>query len=113
MRTRPRALFPGRFQPWHAGHTAIVQTLIGRGFHVTILHRGPFRGVLGGDNPFGFPEVQRMIIDNLHTAGVNRDLYHTCHVEFEALAHGRDVGFEILDVPLDASLEEIRGRDLR
>ena len=100
------ALFPGRFQPWHAGHRAIVEKLWAEGFFVVIGVRDPEEG-----DKLNYFEV----FDNIRTSGMGKlgERYTIQSLGFDTLVHGRDVGYEIRQIHLDKETEAIRGRDLR
>ena len=69
---KPSAMMLGRWQPWHAGHTALFKKALTITGQVVIMIRnvggiigedaGAGRTVVQDDNPFDFEEVRTNIV---------------------------------------------------
>lgn len=102
-----KALFPGRFQPFHDGHEAVVRQLLEDGHQVVIGVRDTMKGP---DNPYSM-EWRIMAIARIFEDEPDVDVWPM--PDFEFLAHGRDPGWRLVRVNVSASLAEIKARDLR
>ena len=105
----PTAFFLGRYQPFHDGHKALIAEGIGRIGQACVA----VRDTQGTDakNPFGFEYVRTRI--------------ETAMREFEgrfvvvavpnitSIFYGRDVGYGIERIDLDASLQAVSATDAR
>lgn len=106
---KPTALFVGRYQPFHEGHRALIVEGLRRVGQVCIAVRDT-NGV-GGENPFGFEVVRARIEHALrHFEGrfVVVQVPNITHVFY-----GRNVGYAVERIELDAELESISGTALR
>jgi nicotinamide-nucleotide adenylyltransferase len=65
-----RALFVGRFQPFHKGHLGVVKRL-SRDFDIVIIGIGSAQYSHTNDNPFTASERQQMISKTLEDEGIN------------------------------------------
>lgn len=100
-------LFPGRFQPFHEGHEAIVRSLLAGGAQVVIGIRDT---ALGPENPLTLDNRIRTV------HAIFRDdnaVVVMALPDFAGIAHGRDPGWTLLEVKLSEELQEINGTDLR
>jgi nicotinamide-nucleotide adenylyltransferase len=59
IRNRKRALFIGRFQPFHNGHARVIKDILRENGRITIVIGGPAKA--NDKNPFSFAERERMI----------------------------------------------------
>ena len=106
---QPTALFLGRYQPFHAGHKALIAEGIKRVGQVCVAVRDT-HGV-DSKNPYNFEAVRSRIEHGLR--------------EFEGrfvvvplpnitdIFYGRDVGYRIERIELDTALEQVSATDLR
>lgn len=101
------SLFIGRFQPFHAGHSAIVDGLLKEGKHVTIgLRDTP----LSEKDPYSILERRDFI------RAVYPDETKVAIMQFpdiEEVVYGRDVGYDIREVRLSPELEAISATQIR
>ena len=99
-----KVLYPGRFQPFHAGHAAVIEQLQDEGLEVVIAIRDT---PLSENDPFTleeritlirskFSEIEIVVIPNI-----------------EMIAHGRKPGWKFKEVRLDRDLEAISGTNIR
>lgn len=70
-----RALFIGRFQPFHSGHLSVLQALERAGFNEVIIGIGSSQYEHVPDNPFSFAERQEMITTVLRDSGFSIPYY--------------------------------------
>lgn len=70
-----RALFIGRFQPFHSGHLSVLQALERTGFNEVIIGIGSSQYEHVPDNPFSFAERQEMISTVLRDSGFSIPYY--------------------------------------
>lgn len=106
---RPTALFVGRYQPFHDGHKALIEEGLRQVGQVCIGVRDTHG--LNGVNPFAFPDVKARIEVALAA--------HRGRFEIIALPnitdvlYGRDVGYRIARIDLDADLQAISATSIR
>ncbi len=106
----PTALLMGRFQPWHAGHQALFEQALQRAGQVLIA----VRDTQGTDekNPFDFDFVKQCIDDKLADTYAGR--YQVILIpNITNMIYGRDVGYKIEQVHLDAATESISATQVR
>ena len=101
---QPTALFVGRWQPFHAGHLALVRAGFERAQQVCLAVRDtsddwPFSRVRAGIDSALASYAGRYLVVPL--PNVSHVLY------------GRDVGYEVEQISLPRDVEAIRARDLR
>ena len=100
-------LFPGRFQPFHAGHQAIVESILSGDRDVIILVRDT---PLNEDNPY----TMRQRIGMIRRAFPKEDRIKVREIDdFVEIAHGRHPGWQSLDVVVDHNLRRISATSLR
>lgn len=98
------SLLIGRWQPFHKGHQALVQTLLDEGKNVCVAIRDT---EIDEDNPFTaeqrrkailsvFPQVKVIIIPDI-----------------EEVVYGRKVGWNVREVRLNPEIEQISGTEIR
>lgn len=106
---QPTALFVGRYQPFHDGHKALIEEGLRQVGQVCIGVRDTHG--LDGVNPFAFPDVKARIEVALAA--------HRGRFEIIALPnitdvlYGRDVGYRVARIDLDADLQAISATDIR
>lgn len=106
---RPTALFLGRYQPFHDGHKALVLEGLRRVGQVCIA----VRDTAGTDasNPFGFEYVRARIE---HAMREYEGRFHVITVpNITSIFYGRDVGYSIERIDLDAGLQAISATQVR
>ena len=106
---KPTALFIGRYQPFHDGHRALVEEGLRRAGQVCIAVRDTHG--LDDANPLSFEDVKARIETALAAhAGrfVVVALPNVSHVFY-----GRDVGYAIERIDLDAALQGISATEAR
>lgn len=94
-------LFPGRFQPFHAGHAAIIEKLLKEGSKVVVGVRG-FHPTQ--DNPYAYTQVVHQVQKRFPGVDV------VWLPPFDELAHGRDPGWVVREIDID---EPVSARRLR
>jgi cytidyltransferase-like protein len=106
---RPTALFVGRYQPFHAGHQRLIEEGLQRVGQVCIAVRDTHR--LGDNNPLSFFDVKQRIETALQ-ASLGRfvvvPLPNITHVFY-----GRDVGYVVERINVDAATEAISATNIR
>lgn len=106
----PTALLMGRFQPWHGGHQALFEQALQRAPQVLI----GVRDTQGTDdkNPFDFDFVKSCIDEKLAAEYAGR--YQVMLIpNITNMIYGRDVGYKIEQVHLDAATESISATQVR
>ena len=106
---KPTALMMGRFQPFHDGHRRLIEAAIARVGQVCIA----VRDTHGSDakNPLAFFDVQSRI-----EAGLRDQAGRFVVVPVPNITHvfyGRDVGYAIERIDLDAATEAISATAIR
>jgi cytidyltransferase-like protein len=101
------ALYPGRFQPFHEGHAAIVQTLLDEGKTVYIGLRNTPKSE---SDPYSLKERARFI----RRYFPDRERVKVMVLpDIGEIVYGRKVGYEIREVRLTPKLEEISATKIR
>lgn len=106
---KPTALFIGRYQPFHAGHKALIEEGLKRVGQVCIAVRDTHG--LDSSNPLSFHDVRQRIEDAMaeHTGRfVVQPLPNISHVFY-----GRDVGYAVERIDLDADLHKVSATRVR
>ena len=105
-KTIPKALFIGRWQPWHSGHSELISNKLGKGIPVLIA----VRDILPDEkNPF----TTFQTIDMIKTVYQNESLVTVVSIpDIESVNYGRGVGYEINEFVLD-SKEHISASKIR
>jgi cytidyltransferase-like protein len=106
----PTGLMIGRFQPFHDGHLKLFETILEKEGQVLIGVRNTHN--IDEKNPFDYEEVSDFIYKKLN------DKYQG---KFEVIFlpnitgvyYGRDVGYKVEKINLDASTEAISATDIR
>ncbi|TWS99486.1 adenylyl-sulfate kinase [Reyranella sp. CPCC 100927] len=106
---KPTALFIGRFQPFHGGHLALVREGLHRVGQACVAVRNT--GGLDDSNPFDFEQVRARIEHALRMYEgrfIITPLPNITHVFY-----GRDVGYVVERIELDAKIESISATKIR
>ena len=96
---------PGRWQPFHAGHQAMVDMLLDEGHEVVLGIRDT---PLSPGNPYSPYERQQMI-----HAIYNGRVETAVIPDFDVIAYGRKVGWGLREIHLDEQVEAISGTAAR
>ena len=102
----------GRWQPWHAGHTALFEKALSKTGQVAIL----VRDVEGWqDNPFSWTEVITNIRNGLDKAGYRYGVeYIIMKVpNIVDISYGRGVGYTFTEHDLGAEIHDISATRIR
>lgn len=106
---RPTALFLGRYQPFHDGHRALIVEGIGRVGQACIAVRDT--GGTDVKNPFGFDYVRSRLESGLREYEGRFIIVPLPNIT--NIFYGRDVGYKIERIDLDATLQAISATDAR
>ena len=122
---KPTAQMLGRWQPWHAGHTALFEKALAETGQVIIMVRdvggivgedaGAGRTVAQDDNPFEWKQVRQNIIAGLNEAG------YLIGIEYEIMKvpnivdirYGRGVGYTFTQHDLGEQIHDISATKIR
>ena len=100
----------GRWQPWHAGHTALFERAIEKTGQVVIMIRD-CQG-WNGSNPFDLQQVKNRIRRALDSKYQGR--YHIMVVpNIVEIVYGRDVGYKITEIDLPEDIKQISATKIR
>ena len=109
---KPTVQMLGRWQPWHAGHTALFEKALSKTGQVVIL----VRDVEGWqDNPFSWTEVITNIRNGLDKAGYRYGVeYIIMKVpNIVDISYGRGVGYTFTEHDLGAEIHDISATRIR
>lgn len=102
------SLFVGRWQPFHEGHKALIETVLKKGKPVVIAIRDT---EIDHNNPLSTFERWSMIQRALAIYG---DLVKIVVIpDIDEICYGRDVGYAIRKIDLDEQTENISGTKIR
>lgn len=122
---RPTTQMLGRWQPWHAGHTALFKRALLETGQVCIMVRdvggivgtdaGQGRTVAQDDNPFEFEEVKSQIVAALDQEGfVYNQEYIVVYVpNIVDISYGRGVGYTFTQHDLGDEIHNISATKIR
>jgi hypothetical protein len=122
---RPTTQMLGRWQPWHAGHTALFKRALMETGQVVIMVRdvggivgadaGAGRTVAQDDNPFDFDTVKRNIVAALATEDfVFQEDYNIMLVpNIVDISYGRGVGYTFTEHDLGEEIHNISATQIR
>jgi len=99
-----KVFIPGRWQPLHNGHKALIQKVIDEGSKVIIGIRDTKKSK---QNPYSFKQRQEMFKKAFPNIRVIK------LPDFDALAYGRNVGYEIRRIRLCPEIEKISATEIR
>ncbi len=103
------SFFAGRWQPFHKGHKALIQTALNRGKHVCIAIRDT---QMSADNPHTVKERKKMILKEFY--GEERKRIKLLVIpDIDEILYGRSVGYKIEKVTLSNKLHNISGTGIR
>jgi adenylylsulfate kinase len=106
---RPTALFVGRYQPFHAGHRALIVEGIRRTGQVCIAVRDT--AGIDAKNPFDFEYVRARIEHSLREFEGRFLVVLVPNITH--VFYGRDVGYVVERIDLDQSLQAISATEVR
>ena len=98
------SLVIGRFQPFHAGHISLIQTVLDEGKSVCIAIRDT---EVSESNPYSVKEREDMI------SSVFPQVKIIVIPDIDEVVYGRNVGWGIREIRLDAGTETISGTKIR
>jgi cytidyltransferase-like protein len=105
---QPSSLFVGRWQPFHPGHKALIETVLKKGKPVVVAIRDT---EVDHKNPFSTYERWTMIQEALQEYG---PLVKIIVIpDIDEICYGRDVGYNIRKIDLDKQIEDISGTKTR
>ncbi len=105
--TKKYSLFIGRWQPFHAGHKELIDSILAEGKNVCIAIRATD---ISNNNPLTTSERY----DLIRTEYPDRNQVQIIIIpDIEEICYGRDVGYGIREIRLDAETEAISGTKLR
>lgn len=99
-----KVLYPGRFQPFHAGHAAIIEQLKEEGLEVVVAIRDTD---IAPSNPYSIEERKILIRSKFPEIEI------ITIPDIEIIAHGRRPGWKFREVKLSKDLERISGSRIR
>lgn len=100
-----KSLFIGRWQPFHAGHKALIDSVLSEGKEVVVAIRDtPF----GPNNPYSTYDRTKMI----HSVYGN-EVETIVIPDIAEVVHGRGVGWGVRELELPDHIEEISGTKVR
>ena len=105
----PTALLIGRYQPFHAGHKALVAEAIKKSGQCCIALRDV--GGTSKDNPYVFEEVRANIMHACREFGNKINVIELPNIT--DVLYGRGVGYNIEQVNLDKDLTDISATKIR
>lgn len=100
----------GRFQPLHDGHIALIRSKLDEGKKVCVMIRDTKRS---SKNPYGMARRMSMFMDKFKKEIEKETLILKKCPDIEGVFYGRDVGYEVEQVRLDAQTEEISATKIR
>ena len=106
----PTGLMIGRFQPFHDGHLKLFETILEKEGQVLIAVRDTYN--TDEKNPFNYVEVVEGIHKKLEDK--YRGKYYIMSVpNITGVYYGRDVGYKVEKINLDAQTESISATQIR
>ena len=100
----PYSLFIGRYQPLHDGHVKLIQTVLNEGKQVCVALRDT---PISEQNPYSVEERMKMFAEKLPEVKV------VVIPDISEVCYGREVGWGIREIRLDADTEAISATKIR
>jgi cytidyltransferase-like protein len=104
----PASLFVGRWQPFHDGHKALIETVLKKGKPVIVAIRDT---EMSHKNPYTVAERWTMIQKAL--VSYSELVKIVVLPDIDEICYGRDVGYGIRKIELDGKLQKISGTKAR
>ncbi len=103
-------MFPGRWQPFHDGHLAIMRKALDLGKNICIAIRDT---EISDSNPYSVKQRREMI-----KRAFGEDLYGSRVIDIvipdiEGIWYGRGVGYEVKEIDVDKAIKEISATKIR
>ncbi len=102
-----KSLFIGRYQPFHAGHKALIDSVLDEGGKIVIAVRDT---PISENNPYS---VAKRIADIKITYKNNKNVEVISIPDIKEVCYGRDVGWGIRRIRLKKEIEEISATKIR
>lgn len=103
--TEPKSLFIGRYQPFHSGHAALIESVLAEGKQVVIALRDT---ASSASNPYTLAERREMI-----RARFSNRVQIISIPDISEVCYGRAVGWGVREIRLPAEIEAISATSLR
>jgi len=101
------SLFIGKWQPWHDGHTWLIEQRLKLGKNILI-------GIREIENPKYSPSDIKMQVFELFPNEVNDGTIDFIELpDIESINYGRDVGYDIIEHIPPKDIKEISGTKIR
>jgi nicotinamide mononucleotide adenylyltransferase len=101
------SLFIGKWQPWHDGHTWLIEERLKLGKNILI-------GIREIENPKYSPSDIKMKVFRLFPTEVNIGTIDFIELpDIESINYGRDVGYDIIEHIPPRDIKEISGTKIR
>ena len=101
------SLFIGKWQPWHDGHTWLIEQRLKLGKNILI-------GIREIENPKYSPSDIKMKVFRLFPTEVNIGTIDFIELpDIESINYGRDVGYDIIEHIPPEDIGKISGTDIR
>ena len=108
--TKPTSQMLGRFQPWHAGHTALFKEIYKETGQVVIMVRSM---EIGDNNPYPPLAVKSTIQQELNMFTYDKDYVIIIVPNVVNIGYGRDVGYTIKQYDLGEEIHQISATKIR
>lgn len=106
----PTGLMIGRFQPFHDGHLKLFEQILEKEGQVAIVVRDTHN--TDEKNPFSYWQVHDRIVEALGDKYAGRfEIFHMPNIT--GVYYGRDVGYKVEKIELDAAIEAISATEIR
>ena len=111
-RRKPTVQLLGRWQPWHAGHTALFKRAVAKTGQVIIMIRSM---EIDKNNPFAGGQVAETIQSHLEDEGFTLGEEYTIIgvPNITDISYGRDVGYTISEESFSSDVEMISATEIR
>ena len=101
------SLFIGKWQPWHDGHTWLIEERLKLGKNILI-------GIREIENPKYSPSDIKLKVFRLFPTEVNIGTIDFIELpDIESINYGRDVGYDIIEHIPPEDIKEISGTKIR
>ena len=101
------SLFIGKWQPWHDGHTWLIEERLKLGKNILI-------GIREIENPKYSPSDIKLKVFRLFPTEVNIGTIDFIELpDIESINYGRDVGYDIIEHIPPKDIKEISGTKIR
>lgn len=104
------SLFIGRYQPLHQGHIKLIRTVLDEGKKVCVAIKAT---AIDENNPYSYADRFEMFYKEFSHEIKTKKIEIIHLPDVSEVCHGRNVGWKVREIKLDAETEAISATNIR